>query len=269
MRSERIVWALSGLLAMSGTSVWAQTEPGAGRPGRPPRGEFRRGQMRDPVETIKQLRGALSKELQLTEEQKQVINALFADQEKELTELRAQADQKREQHAEELRQLREQREAAEGDRAKQRELERRIRELNAPPAEIAESNQRFYAAVKEELTDEQRPIFDRLVARVSAGGPFVEFAAIRRALRDLELTDDQQTRVEEIQRKHVEVMRQAQAEGPEAIDALLKQFRQEILAELTQEQKAQFAAAEEKYKNEPMGPGGPGGRGERRRPRDR
>ncbi|HEY3241728.1 MAG TPA: hypothetical protein VGM03_00110 [Phycisphaerae bacterium] len=259
MRSFRLAALSIGALLLAGATAAAQTEPDAGRPGRGQRGQGFRGMQRDPVEVLQQLRTAVDKELQLTPQQKPAINQLFEAQGKELQQLRVEADKNRAAHEKEIRELEEQLRSSEGDREKTREARRRLDELNAPSPAIRDSNQKFYAAVKEQLTEQQRPTFDQLVARASAP-PGSAFIAIRRALNDLDLTEQQKARVDDIQQKHREVMRQARAEGSDAVEALVKQLRQEILAELTDEQKTQFAAAEEKYKNEPMGPGGPGGR---------
>ncbi len=270
---HKTVLSVAAMCLLPGVAALAQTE--GGDPGRRPRGEGPgregRRQQRDPVEGLRQLREAMGDELQLTDQQFDAIDELFESHVKQVEDLRAEDEQRRAQNEEEVRDLRRQmREASENDdREKARELGMRVQELTAPSPAIREANDKFSGDVKAKLTDEQRPKFDALFNRFvnpqrGRGGAIM---AIFGALRQIDLNDQQDAKIREIREKHMSAFRQAQSEGPEAAEAIVKQLRDEIMAELTAEQKAQFEQAEEQIKNNPaaFGRGGPDGpRRERR-----
>jgi hypothetical protein len=203
---------------------------------------------------LRQLRTAMDEELDLTQQQAVAVDELFKRQFQEFeraTEPPAEPQEGRPVvQVDALRQQR--REAiAGGDRQRARELSLQIRDLmrNSAVAPLL-ANDRFFADVRERIPEQQRSTFDDILQRsFNPTGTAVGLQGstqLLNALRDVNLSNDQQTLVRSLQDEFLHDVRSPHNQAPLAAHALLEQFREDVLAELTDEQRASFFAAEER-----------------------
>jgi len=248
-----------------GQEGFARHEP------RPQRDRERRMNPRDArelVDALRQLRESMAKELNLDSEQKEAIDVLF---ENHLNSIRESAGEglgeQQARQRERLEELRKQMEAARanGDREeikRLREESRRLRKELAPLDMQATAT--FIEGVEKVLSDEQRPVFKKLVRRLGLAhepnrrGPGGRFRTMMAALRDpdLGIADEKVQQIREMVRERMSSVARDEA-GRENREKVLLELEELILAELTSEQRSKLEARMKEL----------GEREQRRRPR--
>jgi len=221
---------------------------------RPGRGDWG-GQRRDQVAIVRRLHEMVRKEIRLRDEQIPVINQLFEDHIAHLTEMAKEREAQREENAGRIEELRDQIEAAreQDDQETVRRLSQELRELFGGGQEAMDANRKFNAAVIEELDEEQAKAYTRLSREVMSVGPQArnrlrEIQVMNRALREVQLTPEQKEATDKIFVDLRGKLAEARPQGDEAISKLIDDTHGEILAQLDDTQKNEFAAAEDRVR---------------------
>jgi Spy/CpxP family protein refolding chaperone len=216
----------------------------------PPRRDGERG-----PRPLAQINDALSK-LDLNDEQKTKINAAREEFGKEM---RASFEANREKIQDLEKQMKAAREAK--DEAKIKELEEQMAKLR--PNFEAKTKEFIDQKIKPVLTDEQKKKFDEELAKARAPRP-ERPQALRAELllnnaEKLGLTDEQKTKIEDLQKNFREAMGKVAGEGEENVKArreLVEKQQTDLKALLTDEQKEKVAKLlAEQGPRPPMNPG--------------
>ncbi len=236
--------------------------------------EERRARMerhRDPlgaeIRFAEQLRDKVEAELDLGEEQRAAISKLFSDHLEAVKKMAAKqpepADQ--EDQRERIRELERKAHAAReaGDREQALEFYREIRELRQGAsrgdlADLGRMNRELIRDVGEVLNEEQVAQFRRLVrqvrARSASGGAMRQLMrAVRRAVAELELDEEQRAAVGIIVRDAMKGIDRSQ-ESPQVIGQFIEQVGPKLRSELGPELAEKFLAELEKAREEMQAP---------------
>ncbi len=236
--------------------------------------EERRARMerhRDPlgaeIRFAEQLRDKVEAELDLGEEQRAAIAKLFSDHlevvKKMAAEQPEQGDQ--EDQRERIRELERKAHAAReaGDREQALKFYREIRELRRGAsggdlADLGRMNRELIRDVGEVLNEEQVAQFRRLVRQVRArsarGGAMPQFMrAVRRAVAELEMDEEQRATVGTIVRDAMKEIDRSQ-ESPQVIEQFIEQVSPKLPSELGPELAEKFLAKLEKAREQMQTP---------------
>ncbi len=211
---------------------------------------------RQEIRRLKKLRELVRKELELTEEQFEEINDLFEEQLEKVMEIAKEEERHSRENAGRLRDLQERINEArhDGDRDTLRELVEEFRSLRGGSGRIWEEARRFHDAVLEVLDKEQGSDFRRLI-RMASPGPEGRTArldtmrVLRRALRDVDLTPEQKEATTRLFIDLRDAVREARGDEA-AMERMLNELREDILAELDEDQARRLEEAEERIREQ-------------------
>lgn len=233
--------------ALVSAPLMAQTEANPERRRRRPDA---RSDSRTEIRVVRALQKAVAETIELSEAQARVIGDLFDTYRERTQETVRQIEKGRDanrQRAGELRrQLVEARKAS--DRERMRELRTEMREMSAGRLELQRAQREFDDRIVAELTEEQVGKYRGLAARIrgqagAASGPFRGIATIRRTLRQLDLSEEQEQRVRDVMRSVAGAFAERN-EDSSAGDALDVDFRKQVMEILTPEQRARLTELE-------------------------
>ncbi|MCG3178416.1 MAG: hypothetical protein BIFFINMI_00743 [Phycisphaerae bacterium] len=135
-----------------------------------------------------------------------------------------------------------------GDKAKVEELRKQMEELTPKPGELGS---KMSEAVKPLLTEEQFKQFQANLEKATAGRnqrPGMRGGSFQELLGQLNLTDDQKSKIEELNKALREAM--GKATTPEARRDLMQKHEADVKALLTDEQKTKLAELQKKAQDE-------------------
>ena len=257
MSHRKLALAVLGLAWLAGTAL-AQNEQGArGGRGRAERvrkqvgGEGARGfggpggpAMRGmPPMSVEQQVERLTKELQLTTEQQEKIRKLLADHRDAMQKERKARHEKMMANRDRFQDLSDQMRKARqsGDREKIRELQEQFKELIGGDGKMPELRDRLFADIEAVLTAEQKEKWPKVRNELFGPGRLSleeHPEMLARAVRGLDLTKDQQEKIDAILKDAKEKIRAAN--DPAAKKAAAAETYKKIMAELTPDQQAKL-----------------------------
>jgi Spy/CpxP family protein refolding chaperone len=225
------------------------------RPRRPP-------EQMNPRETLRRLRDlreAVWKELDLTDEQQQTVGKLFDEHLETFRDLVAEdAEQKQDDRQARLAEIREKIQEARdrGDRDEiQRLREKMIELFRNRSGQWMESTGAFLMDVHQELTAEQRPKYDEILRRLELdrvqrrrGNALQQYL---QGLRDpeLNLNEEQQQKIAKLVEESRNTLRGGDDEGNAGgRRETMRKLREDILAVMTAEQREKYEQIRENYR---------------------
>jgi hypothetical protein len=260
-----LVVMVLGVVVMPSLVLGGDADTAEGKAGddakRPARSELR---------DLRSLQKRVHEEIELDDEQKRVIDELFDEHFADLKEMVREIRENRAENDRKLRELRaELTKALKGrDRDLAREIRKDMRGLDGGRLGIRRAHLRFDSKVVAELDKEQGATYRRMAARMrnrpsGAQGAMQGLGAIHRAMRTLDLTEDQRKQIQEHMLSLGKSFSSA-GTGDKDRMAVVNQFRENVLKVFTEEQRARFAEIEKADKEKD---GRSGGRERRRRDR--
>ena len=239
---------------------------------RSPRDRERRMNPRDSrqlVDALRQLRESMAKKLVFDSKQKEAIDVLFEDHLDSIKESAGEGlDEQQAQQRERFEELRKRMEAARqnGDREELKRLREESRKLRKELAPLdMQATAGFIKELEKVLSDEQRPVFKKMVRRLglagepSRRGPGGRFRMMMAALQDpdLGITDEKVQQIREMVRERMSSVARDEA-GRGDREKVLEELEGLILAELTTEQRSKLEAkmkdlGEREQKRRPRG----------------